>query len=108
MNSFTSWLMTATGRRWIYGVARAAVVLLGIYGVVTNEQGIAWLALIAAAVGLAGPATALSHITPDPVEGEVMSDEPPAPGVVVSSEPAPEPEPEPEPPTGSDPESQNL
>lgn len=92
MNSVFSWLMSATGRRWIYGVAGAAIVLLGIYGVVTNEQGIAWLALVAAAVGLAGPATALTHITPDPIKGEVVTDEPPAPWVVVASEPEQDPE----------------
>jgi hypothetical protein len=94
MNSVFSWLMSANGRRWIYGVAGAAIVLLGIYGVVTNEQGIAWLALVAAAVGLAAPATALTHITPDPIKGEVVTDEPPPPGVVVASEPEPEQDPE--------------
>jgi hypothetical protein len=104
MNSFTTWLMTANGRRWIYGVAGAAIILLGIYGVVSNEQGIAWLALVAAAVGVAGPATALKHITPDPVVGEIVTDEDPEPGVVVSSVP----DPEFQEITGSDPESQNL
>jgi hypothetical protein len=92
MNSMLAWLMSANGRRWIYGVAGAAILLLGIYGMVTNEQGIAWLALVAAAVGLAAPATALTHITPDTVKGEVVTAEPSAPVVAVEPEPEPEPE----------------
>lgn len=104
MNAFTTWLMTANGRRWIYGVAGAAIILLGIYGFINDEQGAAWLALIAAAVGLAAPATALRHITPDPIAGEIVTDDVPEPGVVVTSIP----DPELEEATGTDPEGQNL
>jgi hypothetical protein len=67
MKTFLDWLMTANGRRWIYGVAGAAIVTLGVYNVVNPTQAAAWLSLVLAAVGLGAPATALRHITPDPV-----------------------------------------
>lgn len=82
--------LTAATRRAIYVIAAAAIVLLGIYGFVTAEQGAAWLTLIGAVIALFAPATALSHITPDPVPGEVVTDEAPEPGVVIASEPDPE------------------
>lgn len=59
------WLMTANGRRWIYGVAAAAIVTLGVYNVVNTTQAAAWMSLVLSLVGLGAPATALRHITPD-------------------------------------------
>ena len=63
-----TWLMTATGRRWIYGVSVASIALLVAYGIVRSDQAPLWLSLAAAVLGLAGPATALGHVTPDPVD----------------------------------------
>ena len=65
-------LMTAAGRRWIYSVSIAAVALLVAYGLVRAEQAPLWLSLAAAVLGLAGPATALGHITPDPTDEDEL------------------------------------
>lgn len=40
-------------RRWIYGIATAALVVLGVYGIVTGEQIAAWSLLASAITGLA-------------------------------------------------------
>lgn len=47
-------------RKWIYGIATAALAVLGVYGLVTGAQIAAWAGLAAAVTGLAtvntGPA----------------------------------------------------
>ena len=40
-------------RRWIYGIATAALAVLGVYGLVTGEQIAAWSLLASAITGLA-------------------------------------------------------
>ena len=40
-------------RRWIYGIATAALAVLGVYGIVTGEQITAWSGLAMAVTGLA-------------------------------------------------------
>ena len=40
-------------RRWIYGIATAALAVLGVYGIVTGEQIAAWSLLASAITGLA-------------------------------------------------------
>lgn len=40
-------------RKWIYGIATAALVVLGVYGIVTGEQIAAWSLLASAITGLA-------------------------------------------------------
>ena len=40
-------------RRWIYGMATAALAVLGVYGIVTGEQITAWSGLASAITGLA-------------------------------------------------------
>ena len=61
----SAWLSRARNRAAVYAVAVAAVALLGVYGVVKGDQGTAILSVIAALLGIAGPVTALGHITPD-------------------------------------------
>lgn len=40
-------------RKWIYGIATAALAVLGVYGIVTGEQIAAWSLLASAITGLA-------------------------------------------------------
>lgn len=40
-------------RRWIYGIATAALAVIGVYGIVTGEQITAWSGLASAITGLA-------------------------------------------------------
>lgn len=65
MTSFSSFIMTARGRRWIYAISVAAIAVLVTYGRITSDQAPVWLTLIATGLGIAGPATALGHVTPD-------------------------------------------
>lgn len=44
-------------RRWIYGIATAALAVLGVYGIVTGEQIAAWSLLASAITGLAATNT---------------------------------------------------
>ena len=41
-------------RRWLYGIGAALVPALVLYGVVTAEEGTAWLAVLGAALAPAG------------------------------------------------------
>ena len=54
-----AWL-TPQVRRWAYGVATAALVVLGVYGVVDGNQAAAWGGLAAAVTGMA------TALTPSP------------------------------------------
>ena len=40
-------------RRWIYGIATAGLLVLGVYGIVSGEQITAWSGLASAITGLA-------------------------------------------------------
>ena len=40
-------------RKWIYGIATAALAVLGVYGIVSGEQITAWSGLASAITGLA-------------------------------------------------------
>ena len=40
-------------RKWIYGIATAALAVLGVYGIVTGEQIAAWSLLASGITGLA-------------------------------------------------------
>ena len=44
-------------RKWIYGIATAALAVLGVYGIVTGEQITAWSGLASAITGLAAANT---------------------------------------------------
>lgn len=46
-------LTRPTVRRWLYGIATAALVLLGTYGLLDGQQIAAWTGLAAAITGLA-------------------------------------------------------
>lgn len=39
-------------RQWLYGIAVAIAALLGLYGVLTIEEGTGWLAVVGALLGL--------------------------------------------------------
>jgi hypothetical protein len=68
------WLLSREGRKWIYGVCLAAVPVLVLYGVIDEQAAPLWIAVIAAVIA---PATALTHLTPVPVEPDDMSTVPP-------------------------------
>lgn len=57
--------MTARRRAWLYGLATVIVPLLIAYDALDAQRAPLWLALIAAFLGVAAPATALANITPD-------------------------------------------
>lgn len=40
-------------RKWIYGIATAGLLVLGVYGIVSGEQITAWSGLASAITGLA-------------------------------------------------------
>lgn len=56
-------LLTRARRRWLYRVSWAALLVLGVYGVVNGEQMAAWAFLAAAVLGVADVHTDPS--TPD-------------------------------------------
>lgn len=61
-------LMSREGRKWLYGIALAAVPLLVAYGVIGEATAPLWIAAIAAVLA---PTLALTHLTPDfPPSGE--------------------------------------
>jgi hypothetical protein len=61
-------LMSREGRKWLYGVALAAVPLLVTYGVISEASAPLWIAAVAAVLA---PTLALTHLTPDlPPPGE--------------------------------------
>lgn len=61
-------LMSREGRKWLYGVALAAVPLLVAYGVISEASAPLWIAAVAAVLA---PTLALTHLTPDlPPPGE--------------------------------------
>lgn len=66
---------TAKNRAWLYRIAIAAVALAAVYGVVDPDKTALWVSLIAAVLGIAAPATALRHITPDS-DGSEIADAP--------------------------------
>lgn len=65
MNDLIAKLLTAKGRLWLYGVAAAVSALALIYELLTPAQAAGWLAVAAAVLGIAAPAVAMKHITPD-------------------------------------------
>ena len=66
---------TAKNRAWLYRIAIAVVGLAFIYGLLDPSKVAAWLAVAAAVLGIAAPATALKHITPDS-DGSEIADAP--------------------------------
>ena len=59
-----NWILSREGRKWVYSVALALVPILVLYGVISRETAPAWLALVAAFLGVASPVMALTHLTP--------------------------------------------
>lgn len=57
--------MTAVQRRWLYGIATAAVALAVAYGLVAQDQAALWVALAAAVLSGGGNFIAGGHVTPD-------------------------------------------
>ncbi|MSS45920.1 hypothetical protein FYJ43_07690 [Cutibacterium sp. WCA-380-WT-3A] len=55
-------ILSLTGRRWLYGVATAAIPLLIAVGAISDEQAPLWVALIGAVLV---PGVALSATVPD-------------------------------------------
>lgn len=60
------WFSKARNRKWLYGVTVAVLGLLAVYGVVSEDQVPLWLALAGAVLGIASPAMAMGHMSPDP------------------------------------------
>lgn len=58
--------LTRKNRARLYAVTIAVIALLVGYGVLDDGQAPLWLALAAAVLGVAAPATALGHLTPEP------------------------------------------
>jgi len=58
-------LLTRKNRARLYAVTIAVIALLVGYGLIDDGQAPLWLALAAAILGMAAPATALGHLTPD-------------------------------------------
>lgn len=73
-----NWFNRARNRKWLYGVTVAVLVILAGYGVISDDQVPLWLALAGAVLGIASPAMALGHMSPDPgVEPDDLSTVPP-------------------------------
>lgn len=64
-------LLTRKNRARLYGITIAVIALLVGYGILDDGQAPLWLALAAAILGMAAPATALGHLTPDPEQDTV-------------------------------------
>lgn len=64
---------TADRRAWLYRIAIAAVALAAAYGLLDPSQSAVWISLLAAVFGIAAPAMALKHITPDSDGTEIAS-----------------------------------
>ena len=62
------WFNRARIRKWLYGVTVAVIAVLARYGVVSDDQVPLWMALAGAVLGIASPAMALGHMSPDPGE----------------------------------------
>ena len=67
--------LTKKRRQWIYAVALMVVPLLVAYDALEPDKAPLWLALAAAVLGVAAPATALANMTPDDNE-YATADEP--------------------------------
>lgn len=67
MNQVTAWVVSAAGRRWLYGVTAAGIAVAAGYQLIGDGEAPLWLALAASLLGVAAPVTALRNITPDPV-----------------------------------------
>lgn len=63
------WLTSRQGRKYLYSVASAAVPLAVLYGGIAPEAAPVWLTLAAAVLGIAAPAMALSHLSPEDPDG---------------------------------------
>lgn len=61
-----NWFNRARNRKWLYAVTAAVLGVLAMYGIVSEEQVPLWLSLAGAVLGIASPAVALGHVTPDP------------------------------------------
>ena len=59
-------LMSATTRRWLYGIAAAVAPIAATYGLVTDEQGVLWLNLIGAALFIMAVGNTPSRPIEDP------------------------------------------
>jgi hypothetical protein len=57
-------VMTRQVRKYLYGVAMAAMALLVALDTIPGSQAPLWLGVVAAVLGLAAPATALANLTP--------------------------------------------
>lgn len=57
-------LQSAEGRKYLYGLAGTVIaVLVGVYGVLTEDQAAVWLALVGAVLWAAGNLTAIRNTT---------------------------------------------
>lgn len=61
-----TWFDRAAHRKWLYAVTAAVLGVLAVYGIVSEEQVPLWLSLAGAVLGVASPAAALTHMSPDP------------------------------------------
>ena len=64
MSKWLDWLFSRAGRKWLYSVAVAAIPVIVLYGVIDPKDAPAWLALVAALLGVAAPAMALRNLPP--------------------------------------------
>lgn len=61
------WL-TKTKRAYLYRVSLVIVPVLVAYDALDADKAPLWLAVVAAVLGIAAPATALANLSPDPDE----------------------------------------
>lgn len=67
-------IKSTAGRRWLYGVAIAAVALAAAYGLITEETGALWVAVVAALLGLPVAAGNVTNAGAEPPAEDLIED----------------------------------
>lgn len=55
-------IMSPKGRKYLYGVTIAVILVLTGYDIITADKAPLWLALAAAVLGIVAPAVAIKHV----------------------------------------------
>ena len=95
-------IKSTAGRRWLYGVALAAVALAGAYGLITEELGVLWVGVVAALLGLPVAAGNVPNAGVEAPADDLITDS--VAGHFTAAGPAAYPVPEAHPVTEADPE----